>query len=184
MAKRPAKKPASEVVASQKEAAEKLGITDRALRQWVKEDGFPDCSAGYDVAAIRTWREALGRKGSTVDRRVKRLKLRALREQVRIKTAEADKREREENEAKGNILNRETYELYVIECEQKARDRLLRLPKLLCRCVPKKFHATLQREADSELRKILEELVRDLEKGPDKRDLARPSKPVKKGAGD
>src|ERR1051326_4469132 len=157
------------LVTSRKEAAQQLDVTERQLGNWKKEPGFPDCSQGYDLDAIRKWRETNARKGSKEGKLLRRLKAAGLRQQLRIRRAEADRIERRELEAQGNILNRDVYELFLIESQQKARDRLLRLPKLLCANLPAKFHRTLQAEADKEIRKVLIELARDLEKRSEER---------------
>ena len=58
------------VIKSRKEAAAALGITERALGYWKNEAGFPDCSKGHDIEAIKAWRNQGERKGSEVDQQM------------------------------------------------------------------------------------------------------------------
>lgn len=43
-------------------AAAELKVTPRSLRDWAKKPGFPDCSKGYDLTAIRAWRDSRRRR--------------------------------------------------------------------------------------------------------------------------
>ena len=63
------------IIQLRKDAANLLGITPRQLGEWKHEDGFPDCSNGYDVDAIAKWREERNRKGSAkseIDQQLRR----------------------------------------------------------------------------------------------------------------
>lgn len=62
-----------EIVKQQKAAAQYLGVTATALRQWEKEPGFPDCSGGYNIQEIRKWVGRKQRKGSEQSERSEQL---------------------------------------------------------------------------------------------------------------
>lgn len=155
-----------QIVKLQKEAAELLGVTPTALRQWAKLPGFPDCSNGYDVEAIQRWRQEQDRKGSDTSHTLTKLKLGIQAQELRIKKVRADQAEREEQLAQGNILPRDEYELFAREVITIARDRLQAIPQTLCRLVPKEFHSAILTEGKDHIRRILTELARALEDGP------------------
>lgn len=50
---------------NQLDASKALGCTARSLRDWSKLSGFPDCSRGYNVEAIRVWLAARKEARST-----------------------------------------------------------------------------------------------------------------------
>ena len=149
---------------SQKVAAEQLDITPRALREWMKEPGFPDASNGYDVAAVRRWRNERSKKGSDAGEQAKNLKLATAAQKLRIEKARADAAERAEETAKGNILPRDEFDTAVFEMLSLARDRLLGLPKSLCKLLPKSLHRKVQDEGGKEVTRILNEFAHGLQR--------------------
>jgi hypothetical protein len=72
------------IVKQRTEAAELLGVNQKSLGNWKNEPGFPDCSDGYDLDAIRKWRDERERKGSEADSQLatinKAIKLQKLEE--------------------------------------------------------------------------------------------------------
>jgi hypothetical protein len=56
-------------------AVSELGVSERQFDRWRKEPGFPEDPDGFEVAAIRKWREAYQRKGSEGDALVGRVNL-------------------------------------------------------------------------------------------------------------
>ena len=159
------------LIPQQKLAARKLGVSATALRQWQGEPGFPHNAGGYDLDAIRAWLAAKGSPKADADEPAdgtlgaKMAKAKVIRatHEARIAKVKADEAERAAEIAKGNILPRDEFALSITEHLQLARDRLLTVPRTLCRHVPKKYHRTLQAEGDREVRKILEELARGLD---------------------
>lgn len=149
---------------SQKVAADQLGITARGLRDWMKEDGFPDVSRGYDVAAIKRWRDERSRKGSEAGDQAKRLKLAQAAAKLRQEVVKANAAERQEEAAKGNILPRDEFETAVSEMISLARDRLIGLPKSLCKLLPKSLHRKVQDEGGKEVARILNEFANALDR--------------------
>jgi hypothetical protein len=61
------------LIPEQKQAAEALGVSSRTLRDWAHEPGFPDCASGYDVVAIKAWRDKHARKGAELSDQLDRL---------------------------------------------------------------------------------------------------------------
>lgn len=85
---------------------------------------------------------------------------------MRIKKAEADRVEREELVARGDLVSRPDYELFAIEVIQGARDELLRLPNECRRHLCKKCQPKV-----SEIRTLIEKALNNLAKlpkGPEK----------------
>lgn len=58
---------------TQKAAAKQFGVQPSSFREWMKEPGFPDCSTGYDIDAIKRWRDANQRKGAELTEGLKKL---------------------------------------------------------------------------------------------------------------
>lgn len=154
-------------VVEQKEAARLLGITDRSLRDWMKKPAFPDWSAGYDIAAIRQWAEARSLKNSQKSKSLEQLEREIKQEKLRLERAKADKAERENEIAAGNVLPRDEYETFVREVISVARDRLTLIPRDLCRYVPEKYHKVLQREGAKVIANITDSIAEALSQGPD-----------------
>jgi phage terminase Nu1 subunit (DNA packaging protein) len=154
-------------VLEQKEAARILGITDRALRDWIRKPGFPDHSAGYDIAAIRRWADARSLKNSSKAKNREYIEQQIQEQKLRLETAKADKAERENEIAAGNVLPRDEYETFVREVISVARDRLTLIPRDLCRYVPEKYHKVLQREGAKVIANITDSIAEALSQGPD-----------------
>lgn len=144
----------------QKDAAAHFDITSSALRQWMKRPGFPDCSRGYDTDAIEAFQQTHNLKGSKIAEQAQTLKLAKLAGEVREQKAKADRLERLEEEARGNILRRDEMALASTEAITLTRDRLTAIPQSLCRLVPKKYHQQLRDEGRRLIKNILDEFAR------------------------
>lgn len=149
-----------------KKAAQRLKISERSLTTWQKEPGFPNYDAGYDIPAIKKWAEARGRKNSDVDKRLQKLEEEFKKERNRKAKLEADRLSRREQEELGNILPRDEYEECRAEQISVARDRLMMIPRELCKNFPKKYHKSLIREGEKLIEKELDHLAREFEEGP------------------
>jgi hypothetical protein len=152
---------------NQKQAAAALGISDRALRMWMTEPGFPDCSSGYDVDIIRQWRDERNRKGSETSDQLQKLRVAMAAQKLRHQKAVADRKEREEEMALGNILPRDELEVALREIIQLTRDEMLALPQLLSRLVPKKHQAKVLAECKKEVEKRMTAFARRVERVED-----------------
>jgi hypothetical protein len=127
----------STLVGSQKVAAEQLGITATALRQWMREPGFPDSSAGFDLVAIRAWVQAKNRKGSSLDDKLTEIKVAREMQRLRLDKARADKAERHDKVDLGELLPRRKWELFAATLLTHLGDAADQLPDLLAAiCCP------------------------------------------------
>ncbi len=123
--------PKAQIIKEQKEAARLLDVTDRQLRNWRREDDFPDCSSGYDLAAIREWRDRHERTGSAERDAASKLQTALKREkleQEQIKTEEARLRLAEKQ---GTLIDRATVELAIAEILTKHGEWCTQLPDIL-----------------------------------------------------
>jgi hypothetical protein len=158
------------LIPQQKLAARKLGVSATALRQWQGEPGFPHNAGGYDLDAIRAWLAAKGSPkadadaddNGTIAGRMNKAKLaraiaNAKRDQVR-----AEREQRDNEIAKGNILARDELTLTLRELITQARTRLTNdLPRELAKRFPK-LRAKVLTVAEETVRKILDDFARDL----------------------
>lgn len=154
--------------------AEFFGVDPDTIRKAWRARGMPTKGPnGYDLAAIAQWRIRYERDQAQPaahdETRVQaaELSLASSALEVRIKNAAAERAERLEREAAGNVLDRAEYELATVEIITLTRDQLLSIPKLLCRLVPRKHHKKLRTEGDRQVRKALDDLANMLEAGPD-----------------
>jgi hypothetical protein len=120
-----------QIVAEQKQAAKALGISDRALRLWMREASFPDVSRGYDLAAIRAWRETNKRSGSEAREQAQQLHLALKKEKVAQEAIKTAQMERKLAEQEGELLPRETQELAIAQIGTKSGDCLDQMPDLI-----------------------------------------------------
>lgn len=152
------------MIEQQKDAAAALGVSPKALRDWMAEPGFPDCSQGYDVAAIEAWRNSRQRKGAELGNLKHAVQVATMQQKLRIEKARADEAEEERERAKGNLLYRDEHALAIREHVTICRDTMI--PELLnetCRLVPKEFHRRVQTEGRRVLEAALERLTRGLQ---------------------
>ena len=137
-------------------------ISDRALRQWRQEPGFPDCANGYDIKAIKRWRNARAKKGSEAGDKMHQLKLDRESQRLRLDTHKADDAERQGKIGEGNILPRDELTLTLRELIGLARDRILNeVPREIAKRFPK-HRRKIFAVCDTTIRGILEQLSRDL----------------------
>ncbi|MFV0444405.1 MAG: hypothetical protein ACK5Q5_12620 [Planctomycetaceae bacterium] len=152
------------LIHEQKQAAKLLGVTTRTLRDWrAANPDFPDTTNGYDIEAINRWRAAHEAKGSDEADLAAQLNKAIKVQKLRREKALADRAEREERIAQGNILARDEHETSFREIITVARDRLISLPKQLARLVPHKDRRRLQAEGDKLVRNVLDEMSRQFE---------------------
>lgn len=153
------------IVIEQKEAADRLGVTARTIRDWRDQHSdFPDCSAGYDLDAITAWRDRLAKKGSEDGDAARKLKLarqaEALkRDRLRTRDAELDIAEREKE-----LLPRPTWELFAANLLSGLADWCEQLPDLIAGQCCKKCQKTLGDRIKKELDRRREQLAEDLKR--------------------
>ena len=156
-------KPKPTLIREQKEAARALGTSDRNLRLWLREPTFPDCAAGYDLAAIKQWRDENKRAGSearqdahdlqTALKREKLVEAEIKNQQSRLKLAERE----------GELLPRETLERALSMIATKACDGLDQLPDLIRGECSKKDRDRVAARLKKELDKWRTDLSTELE---------------------
>lgn len=158
--------PEKRLISGDQALAKHYDTTTRTVYQW-RQDGMPaterDRGWEYDLDLTDEWiaaRRTDDRDGlisAELNHEIKRAKL-------RIEQAEADRLEREEQEARGNILPLDDYHLFATEVIQEARDSLLRIPRLMKPHLCRKCQ-TKAAELETLITKALEQLGK-LHDGP------------------
>lgn len=154
-------------VPSQKNAAQQLGVTDRLLRDWQNEAWWHPAfrtSAGYDVAAIRAARDAMGRKGSEQSDAAKQIKLLTDREKLEQAKLETERKRRQERVDEGELLPRQALEIFAATLLTELGDWCDQLGGLVSAELPKKYRAKtaarIKAELDRRRRHVRAELER------------------------
>ena len=147
-------------------AAAALGVSDRQLGRWKQTPGFPDCSAGYDIDAIRAWREANQRKGSEDDdqtailnRAIKLEKLKEIKAKNHLAQLNID-------EAEKRLLPRKLYEQFIASLLAGIGDWCEQLPGLVEAELPAKYGKTVKARIADECRRMRDQLAEDLKHTP------------------
>ena len=154
--------PANRVVRTQIEAARQLGVEDRTLRRWMKNPGFPDCSAGFDIPDIRAF---LGRQNKpAAELRTEYLEhdvsiKRDRAEQERIKTANM-RHQFLENEKE--LLPRRAVELSIALILTSLRDWAAQLPDLAQAQCCRKCRPAIEKHLKEELGRLQSEAATNL----------------------
>ena len=143
-------------------AAAELGITPPALRGWMKEPGFPDCSGkrGHPIEKILAWRDARGRKGSAEKSSFNELKLSRELEQLEHDKIKTQRELINLDLQRGELYPRPAVELvlstfftlYADGCEQIINT----LPATAA--VPKKHQSGLRRQLRTEVENLSKQL--------------------------
>lgn len=158
---------------ARREAAVQLGISVRTLNEWEHQPWFPasgKTAAGYLVSVIRAasprMQSSLPADGATEDvtpEQYRRLQAQRIREQIRRDKADADKRERENQVAAGELYPRQEIDTLLCELCTVFRDRAADMPKALARLVPQAYRARLVEEGRKSVEKILREIKARME---------------------
>jgi len=150
------------IIQSQKKAAEALGITATALRNWLKEPGFPDCSGGYHLEGIRDWQQQHQRKGSRLSEaneqltvalkaeRLKREQFRTRREEIAIESLE------------GTLIPRKGVEQTAAVILSSLADLCEQFPDLVVTRLPVKYQAKMHKFLQDQLNQWRAQLASDL----------------------
>lgn len=164
----PVPEPERRIVSGDTALARHYKVSTKTVQNW-RGVGLPCIDRGngfdYDLDETDPWVDAY-RAESTPDEEVGSLNRQLKAAKLRAEIAEANRLEREEEEARGNILPRDEYELFATEQIQEARDQLLRIPKLMKPHLCKKCHTKIQ-ELEKQIKTALERLAR-LPQGPSK----------------
>src|SRR3990167_1956606 len=155
------------IVAEQKEAADKLGVTERTLRDWREQHpDFPDCSAGYDLDAITAWRDRLAKKGSDRGTQMQTLKVARAAEALKRDKIRTRKEELHLQEQEKELLPRPSYELFLANILSGLADWCEQLPDLLAGECCKKCKKAIGPRIKAELDRRREQLAEDLKRSP------------------
>lgn len=154
------------IVATQKEAAKQLGVTQRQLRNWLGEPWFPANGrgeGGYDVGAIKAARDAEGRKGS--EQNDVRGKLRDALSAEKLKRVRIETRQQEIKlaEAEARLIPREAIELYIATFNTRFGDWCDQVPDIVAREAPAKFRKKVRDRLKRELNERRTALRAELE---------------------
>lgn len=153
-------------VIEQQEAARRLGVTARALRDWIREPDFPDIDAGYDLDAIRAWRNAHQKKGSPASDTQKKLKLASEGEKLKQAQIKTKRDQLNLQEREGELLPRAAWERFAATLLSSLADAADQLPDLIggdcCPKCKKKVPPRLLKELD----RLREQLAEDLKQTP------------------
>jgi hypothetical protein len=167
------KKPKNEtMITGDAKLAKRYGVSTNTIAAW-RLAGLP-CTGGgrgrlfvYQVRETDPWVE-LHRKPQEAASLTPQTRVKLSREAEKLKQDRltTTKMEHAAAVAAGNVLPRDEWELFAIEVVQQARDKFMRLPKMLCKHVPAKYHRVLQVEGEADVRKICAEMARHLDDGP------------------
>ena len=152
----------------QKDAAGLLGVSDRALRGWEKEDWWePEfrTGEGYDVPAIQRAKEVHGKKGSTDYDRVREMAREKHLEELETIRLNRRRKEREEA-AELNILPLDEYEEFCVELLSVLRHELLGIEREMLKHLPPEVHDVIFVEEPgepAELQKLIRNAIKRVE---------------------
>ncbi len=157
------------IVPTRKQAAALLGITERALADWVKEPWFPRAAVGqdgrgnnrnWDVAAIRRARDVAGRKGSDPQLEIATRRAKAMKavEDAKKAQIENDLRRLKLNREQGELVPRQALELFSATVLTSLSDWCEQLPDIIAGELPqkhrKRIHGRLKEECDHRRRQM------------------------------
>lgn len=132
------------LVTQQKQAAELLDVSPRTLRDWSALDGFPDCSSGYDIEAIREWREEHERKGSQQSETAKKLKLAISGEKLRQAQLQTRQMQIDLERKEGLLIPRKGVEQSAAVAMANLADWCEQFPDIAISQLPKKYQAKMR----------------------------------------
>jgi phage terminase Nu1 subunit (DNA packaging protein) len=158
----------SDLIVGDDKLAAVEGVTTKTVYNWRKA-GLPcrKVEGGqfeYRLADVRAFLEAYRPAEDAEGAKLAHLLKRAAIEE---KVAKVRKLKRQEQLAAGEVLDREVYELHLVEAVQKARDRFLRLPESIGKLLPPESRQEITDELRREILVTLNELHADLERGPE-----------------
>lgn len=163
------------VIGDQKLAAH-YGVSTKTVYEW-RQKGMPCRKFGstweYDISETDPWvtvakkRANGGAADTDTANTATRIKIAREAEQLRLARAKANQAEREEEIARGNVLNRADYELHVAEAMELIQTQMMRVPMALTPMVPAKYRPQLKAEGEKKVRSILQQTAKKLSEGPE-----------------
>ncbi len=147
-----------DVARTKAEAAARLGVSVRTITNWSRHPAFPDCSRGYPIPDLLEFKRLFksGRGDPNLERAAR---LKAISE-ARIKLADARRKEREEQVARGRLVDRDVVLDAITGAIAVARDGLMRrVPRELAALVPRKQRQEFLAAAEERVARILDEFA-------------------------
>ena len=154
------------IIGTRKDAAKLLGVTEKALGNWKHEEGFPDCSLGYDVDAIKAWREEWNRKGSGASDFDRQQRRELMAKRIESQTLKNYNENLDRLEREKQLLKREVVEQFIAGLLSGLGDWCEQLPGLMEAELPAKQGKKLRARLETELRRMREQMVEDLKRMP------------------
>ena len=144
-------------ISGDQELANYCGVSKKTVQDW-RGKGLPcrknaDRTYTYELAEVASFRETLKSPVETYGG----LREELIREEIRNKRADADRKEREEEEARGNILPRDALLLALSEIVHEASQQAQQAPKRFKPHLCQKCQDKLP-----ELKKLLEQILTKL----------------------
>lgn len=167
-------------MATRREAAQALGVTDQALSHWWKNSAwFPKNAVktdgrgravDWDIEMIRAAHPSRSGKesnGDELSQNYKRLRIATAAEKLKQEQIKTRAMQLNENVEQGNILTRDEMTQFVVEVIGVARDQFKTLPRQLARLIgDQETQRRLIDEGNRLVRGVLDRLADALEKGP------------------
>lgn len=155
-------------VEGDKAIAKNYSVSTRTIQNW-RDAGLPFETVKpnwyrYDLDETDSWVETF-RSQDSDQSPIQKLKYEIEEAKLRKELANAERLEREEEEAKGNILRRDEWESFAIELIQVCRGQLLQLGKQTRRHCCAKCQKTVPIELAKLVDKVLQKLAR-MREGP------------------
>ena len=144
--------------------AQAFGVSLHTVKADWRPNGMPGQKGAYDLAAVAEWRKLAQRRNPDPAAQLgsggvaNALLSQRLLADVRNREAEAQKRERLNRIAEGQMIERALIERLWAEQVIAAREKLMRLPRLMMPRFPRK----LAPELCEELQKYIESILSDM----------------------
>jgi len=130
----------------------RLGIAPRTLQRDMKDPGFPDCSAGYDLEAIREFRLRRNRPATEARDEARELDLETKRHRKEQERLKAERMRHQLEEFEGNLLPRPVVELAIASILTHLGDWCDQFPEFIrnfcCRSCRDRVESALKKELD------------------------------------
>lgn len=152
---------ATGVVKTVREVAAAFGMNYTTVAKEWKQNGMPGEKGRYDLALIAAWRDTRKKaptsssNGRGMDDGNQQDYKRRLAADVRIREAEAARRERDNKVAEGNIVYRDNVNREVSELIIAARSAFKRIPRKMLPRFPRERAVDLAAELDREIDAVL-----------------------------
>lgn len=154
---RPKVKRKSFVVTTLSEIAEFFGVTVPAVSKWKSNPGdpMPGRAGRFDLSKIVQW-DRRQRDGSSLSDELKAA-------DIRLKTAQAEAKELENEQARGKLVDIDEVDRWAASILIELRETLMQLPEILSTSSPPEIREFVRSESDRHIRDSLISAQRKLE---------------------